>query len=240
MVREVGTLTCTDSGMASLTAPSAPSIDDLTVVDASDCGVMDGSISVTATGGTLEYSIDGINWQSSPVFNNLAGGTYTVTVRDANSTSCTASETGTVVAPLAPMITEVQTVNPTDCGLNNGVITIIAPGMNLEYSIDGGATWQPGNVFTNQPAGDYDIVVRIVGTTACTDTDAVSLSAPSAPQITNVAAVSPDDCGINNGSITITATGNNLEYSIDGGTTWQLSNVFNGLGQVITTSSCAS
>lgn len=44
------------------------------------------TITVSATGGTpgLEYSIDGINYQSSAAFTNIPNGTYTVSVRDAN------------------------------------------------------------------------------------------------------------------------------------------------------------
>ena len=52
-----------------------------------DCfGHNQGSISVMQTGGVLpiRYSIDGINFQSSPVFTGLNSGTYTVTAIDAN------------------------------------------------------------------------------------------------------------------------------------------------------------
>ncbi|MEZ4985225.1 MAG: hypothetical protein R2795_09350 [Saprospiraceae bacterium] len=229
VVREVGTLTCTDAGTASLTAPSAPSIDDLTVVDASDCGVMDGSITVMATGGTLEYSIDGINWQSSPVFNNLAGGTYTVTVRDANSTSCTVVDMALVGGPDVPQIISVTATNPTDCGVDDGTITIVSNASGIEYSIDGGSTFQTSGIFTNLAAGDYDIVVRFVASPSCVDTDMVTLDPLALPILTDIVVTSPTDCGIDDGSVTIMATGSNLEYSIDGGATWQASNVFNGL-----------
>lgn len=45
-----------------------------------------GSITVTMSGGTppFQYSIDGINYQSSNVFSNLNAGQYTVRVRDNN------------------------------------------------------------------------------------------------------------------------------------------------------------
>jgi gliding motility-associated-like protein len=52
-----------------------------------DCfGHNQGTITVMQTGGVLpiRYSIDGINFQSSPVFNGLNSGTYTVTALDAN------------------------------------------------------------------------------------------------------------------------------------------------------------
>lgn len=51
-----------------------------------------GSITITGTLGTLPYtySLDGINFQNSNTFNNLAIGTYTVTIKDANGCSNTA------------------------------------------------------------------------------------------------------------------------------------------------------
>ena len=53
-----------------------------------------GVITVTASGSTgLTYSIDGSNFQSSNVFNNVAAGNYTVTVRNAASCSQTSSVT---------------------------------------------------------------------------------------------------------------------------------------------------
>lgn len=57
-------------------------------VDATE-GTTDGSITVSATGGSgsYEYTIDGgINWQSEAVFNELGTGTYKVAVRDSNNT----------------------------------------------------------------------------------------------------------------------------------------------------------
>ena len=48
--------------------------------------------------------------------------------------------------------------------------------------------------------------------------------------ITNVASSNPTDCNVIDGAITITATGTgSLQYSIDGGTNWQLNNTFSGL-----------
>jgi gliding motility-associated-like protein len=52
-----------------------------------DCfGHNQGTITVMQTGGVqpIRYSIDGINFQTSPIFNGLNSGTYTVTAIDAN------------------------------------------------------------------------------------------------------------------------------------------------------------
>jgi hypothetical protein len=51
----------------------------------STCGNANGTITITATGGTapLQYSINGITFQSSNIFTGVFPGTYTVTVTDA-------------------------------------------------------------------------------------------------------------------------------------------------------------
>lgn len=62
------------------------------------------TLTANASGGTgpLEYSLDGLHFQPSPVFSNLPDGVYTVTVRDANG--CTA-----VSAPVEIITVHTQT-----------------------------------------------------------------------------------------------------------------------------------
>lgn len=56
-----------------------------------------GSIDITVSnGGQLEYSINGIDFQGNPIFNNLIAGTYQIVVRDI-STNCEDSQTVDVV-----------------------------------------------------------------------------------------------------------------------------------------------
>ena len=61
-----------------------PVIVDIVVRDATN-GLSNGLVTITVTGGTgqLEYSLDGITWQTSPIFMDLAPGNYTAYVRDA-------------------------------------------------------------------------------------------------------------------------------------------------------------
>jgi gliding motility-associated-like protein len=76
---------CQTQSSVSITEPEEFSIGF--EVTQPDCfGHNQGSITVMQTGGvqTIRYSIDGINFQSSPVFSGLNSGTYTVTARDAN------------------------------------------------------------------------------------------------------------------------------------------------------------
>lgn len=121
-----------------------------------------GSITVTAAGGTppYQYSINnGTSYQTSNVFSGLTGGTYTVLVRDA-LTCVSAPQTIT----LANVNTLTQTVSKTDGNCSaGGTITITAAGGGnppYEYSINGGTSYQASNTFTGLAAGTYTVITR--------------------------------------------------------------------------------
>jgi hypothetical protein len=61
-------------------------ITGITTQSPSFAGGADGkaTVNITSTGPAIEYSLDNINWQSSPVFNGLLSGSYIAYVRDAN------------------------------------------------------------------------------------------------------------------------------------------------------------
>lgn len=123
-------------------------------------GQSNGIITVSSGGGVTpyEYSIDGgANWQTSNVF-NVAAGTHTITIRDANN--CTTTQTLIVTEP--PVLSATSANGPASCdGGDDGVIDVSATGGNpgYEYSIDGGTTWQTGTIFNVGP-GNYTINVR--------------------------------------------------------------------------------
>ena len=230
--------TCEVTGqVVVLTDKIAPIINSVASGNPSDCGVSDGTITITATspnGSPIQYSIDGGGiWDGSGTFTGLSGGTYQIRVRNADG-SCIVTETDVIlIDKVQPVITNVATIDPSNCGVNNGSITITATGVSVEYSIDGGTNWQVSNAFSGLGAGTYNVFVRNTDGSCNTphNSNPVILTAPNAPSITNVASTDPTDCSLTDGSITISATGGtgNYEYSIDSGTTYQTSNVFNGL-----------
>lgn len=204
-----------------LTNPSAPTIDNVATV-APTCGASDGSITITAIGGTapLQYSVDnGTTFQTSNTFNNLPGGTYDIVVIDANG--CQVSTQNGLSSTTGPSIDNLNETPPS-CGGQDGSINILASGgaQPLQYSIDGGTTYQATGDFYSLPAGTYDVVVE--DATGCQITDQVVYPAGTPPTIDNISSTDPN-CGVGDGSITITASGGNapLTYSIDGGFTTQ-------------------
>jgi len=196
-----------------------------------NCGSGDGTLSLTGSGGTgsLQYSIDGgTSFQASGNFTNLTAGTYNVVIEDANG--CQATGTETVGSTGGASITGTMGSNPTCNGSSDGTITITATGGTppIQYSIDGGTTFQASGSFTGLVAGIYSIVVQ--DASGCQATGNVTLTNPSAVSYTEVN-TNPSCNGNADGTITLTGTGGTgiLQYSIDGGTTFQVSGSFTGL-----------
>jgi gliding motility-associated-like protein len=135
----------------------APFTISRTTTDVLCNGASTGSITFTSPlGPTFEYSINGgTTWSSNPVFNNLPAATYQLRARDGGTSLCFAFDVATINQPTA--ITAAIITSQTNCSNKTGEITVngsggIAP---YQYSIDGGTTYQAGNVFSNLPIGTY-------------------------------------------------------------------------------------
>ena len=135
------------------------------------------------------------------------------------------SDTIIVYKTLNPIITTLTNVL---CNGGLGTITVTSPiAANVEYSIDGGASWQLSPVF-NVPAGNYTIQARVVAS-LCGGSANVVITEP--PLLTATAPATIATCVGNDGSIDITAGGGTpaYQYSINNGATYQPGNVFNNL-----------
>ena len=218
-----------------LVGPPQPEIRDIEVTASTDCDANDAVITIAAEGtGNLQYSLDGSTWSNGNTFINLLPGLYNVHVRNGDE-SCSAAYKNNpilITAPEGPAIVDCVPTNPTDCNVNDGTLTVIATGGqgNLQYSIDGGTTWQASNIFTDLAAGIYSVAVANEDETCKAIHPLCELVAPELPVLNEVAAVNPSICGEDNGSITILADGNGgLEYSIDGGNNWSGNSFFGNL-----------
>ncbi len=200
-----------------------------------------GTILVNATGGgTLEYSIDGgSNWQASATFSGLSTGNYNIQVRLQASPACISVYAGNPVvinsAQSAPVVNAPTVTQPGCPTPASGTILVNATGgSTLEYSIDGGTSYQTSATFTGLTAGNYNVRVRYVSNPACfTDYSAnpvVINAAPTAPVVTAPTITQPACPSPATGTILVNANGGGaLEYSIDGGTSYQTSASFAGL-----------
>jgi CSLREA domain-containing protein len=154
-------------------------------------GATNGQLTINAAGGvgTLLYSINnGQSFQPAHVFTGLAAGTYQVMVKDASSCP-PATASISLTEPAAISFTPTP-VNPTCHGASNGSLTISATGGAgaLQYSINGGQSFQSTPVFSNLVAGSYGILVKdangclsALTTVTLTQPAALSLSPATLP-----------------------------------------------------------
>ncbi len=146
---------CTDSQAVTLAGTTNPSVTG-TTTDAS-CGQQNGSLSLSASGGTSPYNYNiGNGNTANPAFSDLSAGIYVATITDVNN--CTATESFTIVGTGGgPTVS--ATATDVDCGLPNGSITIEATGGAGEYSYDVGTGVSTDNIITDLAAGTYDVSV---------------------------------------------------------------------------------
>lgn len=198
-------------------------------------GQSNGSITATATGGSgFTYSLNGGAYQASGVFTGLAAGNYTITAK--NSNGCTGVTTVALGNnnPCSGVTVTVTTttVNPTT-GLSNGSITASATGgSGFTYSLNGGA-YQASGVFTNLAAGIYTVTAKnsngCIGSTQVTLTAVNPCSNTNIVITTTIVNTTPCVSPVNNGSITVTASGSTgFMYNLNGGA-YQTSNIFSSL-----------
>ncbi len=183
--------------------------------------VAENEILVTASGGTgdLTYSIDGVNFQASNVFENLQNGDYTITVQDANGCMTTTNATVLVnnMSGAATVSAEILCF-----GEATGAVTATVTGgaEPYQYSINGGATYQTGSEFTGLAAGAYSVTILDNDGLTFT-TEAVVIGQPTELLGTSMTDVS---------TITLSAEGGVAPYlfNIDGGA-FAEQNVFTNL-----------
>ncbi|MCS6934423.1 MAG: gliding motility-associated C-terminal domain-containing protein [Chitinophagales bacterium] len=212
-----------------------PTINSVTSVNPTCFGGTNGSITINASGGTppIQYSINGGgSYQSSNVFNNLPAGFYNVIVKDANNCAVTYSGNSVVLTQPQAVSIFVSKLDAICHGSNTGRIEILAGGGSgsLQYSIDGGSTFLPSNIFPNLPAGNYNIVVKDGNN--CTYNFAgnpVVISQPT-PVSATTNVTNASCAGNANGSITVNATGgvSPYQYSLNNGPFFP-SSTFTGL-----------
>ena len=206
-----------------------PSIVSSTHTNVNCHGGNDGTISVgTVTGGTgtLFYSINGVTFQTSPIFNKLSAGEYEVIVKDI--VGCIGYTSISITEPNAFVIS--NTVNNVLCnGNNTGSISLSVGGGSgtLAYSINNGITYQSSNTFSNLSADFYQMIVKDAG--GCLGTTSALITEPHS--INAIYSSLKVFCkGDNDGTLNIHASGGvgALQYSLNG-TTFQSASEFIGL-----------
>lgn len=193
-------------------------------------GVSNGSITAAVIiGGTAPFTYLWSNGATTATINNLAAGSYTVTVTD--SRGCRATGTTTVTQPAVVSLSTSTTA--TSCGGINGTATVTASGGTAPYTY----RWNTGATtasISNLAAGSFTVTVTDNNGCTATATITVAASANLSVSITGINAA----CDGSNGSATATVTGGVAPFTYawsSGATTATLSNIGAGVYSITVT-----
>ena len=156
----------------------------------------------------IQYSINGIDFQDSPVFTDLSPGDYNITLRD--SLGCTYVTPAESFGAFDPQVS--FNVTPAHCNTDNGTIAIsFADADSLEFSIDG-ANWTDLGNFNQLPAGIYQLAIR--NGDDCQEQ--FTLVVDEIPALTHTLMSDPEHCSQEDGRIEVVADGGQgpYEYSL--------------------------
>ncbi|MDP1622508.1 MAG: T9SS type A sorting domain-containing protein, partial [Bacteroidales bacterium] len=164
-----------------------------------------GSIDITVTGGTPDYTYAWTTGAGTEDIGGLTAGCYTVTVTDANQ--CTITGTWCITEP--PALTLTGMGSPVLCnGGSSGSIDIMVAGGTMPY----GYAWSNGETSEDiggLTAGCY--TVTVMDANSCMITDTWCITEPSALSLTGIS--TPALCnGGSAGSIDITVAGGTMPY----------------------------
>ena len=145
---------CTASDSTDITEPDELTLTLITLTESCN-GEPTAIIEIEANGGTPEYTLVWSNGMEGLHLDNLAVGSYTVTVTDQHN----CFDTMTVVVPFHPLPDFTVSTTPAYCERADGTATVM--GSNLgDYTYDWNTTPNPNAPVNNQlAAGDYVLVV---------------------------------------------------------------------------------
>lgn len=194
-------------------------------------GGNNGQINVSTTGsipsGVIQYSKDGVNYQSSSIFTNLTAGTYAISIKD---NICQTSFTTSISQPSALDLSTIISSQVLCYNGNTGQISASGTGGagGYQYSIDGN-NYQTNGVFSGLKQGNYKIWVKDVN--GCIkESGILSITQPTELKLTLSNKTDVKCYGGNNGTVMVAGSGGiqAYTYAVDGGTE-QTSGSFNDL-----------
>lgn len=183
---------------------------------------------------TVEWFENGVSLGTTDTINVCPTVQTTYTV-EATYTSCNGSiivETDDVtVNPTGGGLNiGTQNLTPSDCNTSNGSVEITVTGGTApyQYSLNNQSNFQPSNVFTGLASGMYTVFVE--DASGCITPYDFTIDQNAAPDITLNGFVDAT-CGLNNGSIDVSAVNGTQPYTFTlNGTNGQPTGVFNGIG----------
>jgi gliding motility-associated-like protein len=165
---------CTASTTTTVNEPAANMFANTTVTDVLCFGGTTGSVSLAVNGGSTPYSFNWSNSTSNPNLSNVAAGTYTVTITDANG--CAITATATVNQPASALSLQASATDATCFAGNDGSASVTGSGGTPGYNY----AWNNGSLLpsiTGLVAGSYSVVVTDAN--GCTATALTTVNEPA-------------------------------------------------------------
>ena len=187
-------------------------------------GACNGSATVSVTNGTLPYTYTWSSGGNDSIESNLCNGIYFVTVTDSNG--CSVADTVTINL-WDTILFNTSHIN-SNCIACDGIAITCITGGTTPYTY----SWSSGSTTYYEDSmcmGYYGIT--ITDANGCISVDSITIEDISTISIDSENSTDITCNGFSDGTITITASGGTapLEYSIDGGSTYQSSGSFTGL-----------
>ncbi len=196
---------CTNSATANITQPPILAITSVTLP--ANCGLPNGSATVSGTGGFAPYTWTWSSGQTTAAVTGLSAGTYTVTIHDINL--CTQSVPVTIANNAGP-VASISTFTNVGCnGGNTGNATITTTGGALPFTY----LWSNGQTTptaTNLIAGIYSVTATDAN--GCAATANITITQPTL-LVVNTSSTSPVCFGNTNGTALVSATGGTTPYT---------------------------
>ncbi len=201
---------CTQSGSFNINEPTALTA-TVTATDVSCNGGSDGSLNVSALGGTGQYNYQWSNGLGiSPVLLGISTGLYTVTVTDGNG--CSTTSAGTISEPSALSVSLTPTT--VACAGNaTGSISTSITGGTTPYSFNwdngAGSVQSPSNLI----AGTY--TVTVTDGNGCSTTTSTTINQQASMSVAVQTTTNVTCNGGNDGAIQLNITNGAAPYSFN-------------------------
>jgi|GEM_PF-3402010 len=204
---------CTVSDAYSVVSPWAMSVfNDVTNVSCH--GAANGAVEISVTGGIPPYSYNWSNGSTSSAITGLSGGTYSVTITDANG--CSRDEVYTVSEP--SVLAAAGTAINANCHGANGSVDMTVSGGTAPYTF----SWSNGASTEDLIAGVGTYNFTVTDANGCTASQTFTITQPDELILTGDPHSVVCGCLHGMGEIYTTVTGGTAPYSYlwsDGATT---------------------
>lgn len=198
---------CTTTQQTTITQSTAL-VSTIAPTNVSCFGGTNGSATATPNGGTAPYTYAWTSGGTNATENNLAAGSYTVTVTD--NTGCVGTTSITITEP--PQLTATNAgVNVTCFGGSDGSASVSPAGGTPAYTY----AWAPsgGNASTASGLSAGTYTCTITDANGCTTTQSVTITEPPSGVAATSASTNITCNGGTNGTASVTASGGTGPYT---------------------------